>query len=396
VLLTAARGRACQQNAGARAAERRWLWFLHADSRLVPTTLPALADKRATDPKRLSHAVQGELDWIIQKAIDKDRARRYDTALGLALDIRRHLDGDAVLAAPPSTAYRMRKFVSRHRGAAAAAAVITLALILGLIGTLWQASVAARQRMPRESSCAGPGRHRLRRRSLKSSDPTQQGRTDTTVADAMRQAASRLNAGGLARARPWRSAADHRVGAQRHEQSTEARPFAEQSSHSSASCTATRITRRRRIGHPWSDRRVTGPFTDADAILTEAIQIRRALVPLNGRHSSSRSTNWPARSFDCRRWTRCCVLSEASARHRTPVHPEGDRTWRSRSTGSRSPTRTSASSTSPRNYLDAGHHARVLPAISPIHARSSGTSRRRDEPLAAIPRRSTSPTRRWR
>ena len=63
--------------------------------------------------------MRGELDWIVMKALEKDRARRYETASGFARDIERYLDGEAVEACPPSAGYRLRKFASRHRAALA-------------------------------------------------------------------------------------------------------------------------------------------------------------------------------------------------------------------------------------------------------------------------------------
>jgi serine/threonine protein kinase/tetratricopeptide (TPR) repeat protein len=108
-------------------------------------TLASVAAHRHTEPKKLGPLVRGELDWIVMKALEKDRGRRYETANGLAMDVRRYLSGDAVVAAPPSTAYRMRKFVRRHRTQVVGAGVVAAALVLGLAGTAWQASVANRQ-----------------------------------------------------------------------------------------------------------------------------------------------------------------------------------------------------------------------------------------------------------
>jgi serine/threonine protein kinase/tetratricopeptide (TPR) repeat protein len=78
-------------------------------------TLPSISVQRGTEPDRLTKLLRGELDWIVMKALDKDRARRYATANGLARDIKRYLDGDPVEAGPPSTAYRLRKLASKHR-----------------------------------------------------------------------------------------------------------------------------------------------------------------------------------------------------------------------------------------------------------------------------------------
>ncbi len=71
------------------------------------------------------------------KAIEKDRARRYETATGFAADILRHLASEPVLAAPPSSAYRLRKFVQKHRGSVIAASLLLLALLAGIAGTTW-------------------------------------------------------------------------------------------------------------------------------------------------------------------------------------------------------------------------------------------------------------------
>ena len=105
-------------------------------------TLASIAAHRRTEPKRLGALLRGDLDWIVMKALEKDRGRRYETASGLATDIRRHLAGETVVAAPPSASYRLRKFVRRNRGPVAAALAIALALLLGAIGFAWQASVA--------------------------------------------------------------------------------------------------------------------------------------------------------------------------------------------------------------------------------------------------------------
>jgi hypothetical protein len=94
-----------------------------------------VAARRRCEPARLVGQLQGDLDWIVMKCLEKDRGRRYQTANGLAEDIDRHLAGEPVEAAPPSRAYRARKFAARNRGPVAAALAIALALVLGTIGT---------------------------------------------------------------------------------------------------------------------------------------------------------------------------------------------------------------------------------------------------------------------
>src|SRR5579859_1305085 len=68
-----------------------------------------MARRRQSDPTRLVHLIRGDLDWIVMKALEKDRARRYETANGLAADVRRHLDNEPVEAGPPSKVYRLQK-----------------------------------------------------------------------------------------------------------------------------------------------------------------------------------------------------------------------------------------------------------------------------------------------
>jgi tetratricopeptide (TPR) repeat protein len=83
----------------------------------------------------LSRVLRGDLDWIVMKALEKDRGRRYATAGDMAEDIRRHLANEPVIAGPPGAGYRVRKFLARHRAAVASFALIALALVVGMIAT---------------------------------------------------------------------------------------------------------------------------------------------------------------------------------------------------------------------------------------------------------------------
>jgi serine/threonine protein kinase/tetratricopeptide (TPR) repeat protein len=105
---------------------------------------PAVATSRRSDPVRLSRMLQGDLDWIVMKALEKDRTRRYPTANGLASDIERYLNDAPVSAGPPSASYRMQKFVRRNRGLIAAGSAIVLVLLVGLAASIWQAVRATR------------------------------------------------------------------------------------------------------------------------------------------------------------------------------------------------------------------------------------------------------------
>jgi tetratricopeptide (TPR) repeat protein len=90
--------------------------------------LPTLAANRGTEPAKLTRLVRGELDWIVMKALEKDRSRRYETANGFAMDVQRYLADEPVLACPPSAGYRLRKFARRNKGRLAVAACLFLAL----------------------------------------------------------------------------------------------------------------------------------------------------------------------------------------------------------------------------------------------------------------------------
>tara|TARA_R110002072_G_scaffold109160_1_gene236358 strand:+ start:149480 stop:152827 length:3348 start_codon:yes stop_codon:yes gene_type:complete len=96
-----------------------------------------VAMHRRIDGRRLAVDLRGDLDWIVMKCLEKDRARRYETANALAADIENHLRDQPVTAGPPSTAYRMRKFVRRNRTLVFATSLVALVLLLGAGGTTW-------------------------------------------------------------------------------------------------------------------------------------------------------------------------------------------------------------------------------------------------------------------
>src|SRR5262245_60020521 len=97
--------------------------------------LPTLSANRGTEPRKLTGLLRHELDWIVMKALEKDRTRRYETTNGFAADVQRYLAGEAVQAHPPSATYRLRKFVRRHRGQVIAASLVLAALLAGFAGT---------------------------------------------------------------------------------------------------------------------------------------------------------------------------------------------------------------------------------------------------------------------
>jgi hypothetical protein len=105
-----------------------------------------VAANRRLDPAALSSALKRDLDWIVMKALDKDRNRRYSTAGALAQDVSRYLMHQPVEARPPSTWYRLAKFSRRNKVAISTASMVAAALIVGTIISVWQARVAVRER----------------------------------------------------------------------------------------------------------------------------------------------------------------------------------------------------------------------------------------------------------
>ena len=106
---------------------------------LAGAAMPDTSFAHRRDVRTIRKELRGDLDWIVLKAIEKDRSRRYETANGLAADLRRHLNNEPVVARPPSTAYRLQKWVRRNKLAFAAAGIVTTALVLGITMSTWQA-----------------------------------------------------------------------------------------------------------------------------------------------------------------------------------------------------------------------------------------------------------------
>ena len=104
------------------------------------------AGVRQAEPRQLAGLLKGDLDWITMKALEKDRARRYDSPTALAADITRYLTDEPVLASPPSVSYRTSKFIKRHRVGVLAASVVFLALITLAVSMTVQAVRIARER----------------------------------------------------------------------------------------------------------------------------------------------------------------------------------------------------------------------------------------------------------
>ena len=122
----------------------------------------SIAQDRRTDIRTLGRRLHGELDWITLKAMDKDRTRRYQTAHVLAEDIQRYLDQEPVLAGPPSTVYRLRKFVARNRGLVCSVATVALILLVATIVSLSQMVSARRAEKTAEEARLEEAKQRQR------------------------------------------------------------------------------------------------------------------------------------------------------------------------------------------------------------------------------------------
>ncbi len=100
-------------------------------STLEKASLSIVAECRGVQPHNLGQLVRGELDWIVMRALEKDRQQRYESASAFAADVKRHLEGEPVQACPPSAAYRLRKFARRNKVALATVGLVTAALLTG-------------------------------------------------------------------------------------------------------------------------------------------------------------------------------------------------------------------------------------------------------------------------
>jgi hypothetical protein len=141
---------------------------------LASKELSAAAFQRRAEPPRLVAQIRGDLDWIVMKALEKERARRYETANGLAMDIQRHLSNEPVMARPPSRAYRLQKLVRRNKVVFVAGAIVSASLIAALSVSTWmlvrereerqRAVTAERQqaRLAQEAELARSNEARLR------------------------------------------------------------------------------------------------------------------------------------------------------------------------------------------------------------------------------------------
>ncbi len=144
--------------------------------------LTTTAKRRATETSKLVSQLKGDLDWIVMKCLEKDRTRRYETANGLASDITRHLTNEPVVARPPSARYKLQKAFRRNKLVYVAGTVVFVALMLGVMLSVWQAVRAqraeqfARQRLEESEAIS-----KFMTEVFQSPDPAKDGRTITVV-----------------------------------------------------------------------------------------------------------------------------------------------------------------------------------------------------------------------
>ena len=109
-------------------------------------SLPAIAENRRSESRKLSLLIRGELDWIVMKSLEKERKRRYATANEFAADIERYLNGEPVSASPPSVIYRLRKTCRRHWVMITTSAVVLAAVLVGSVTSSYLAVQATNAR----------------------------------------------------------------------------------------------------------------------------------------------------------------------------------------------------------------------------------------------------------
>jgi serine/threonine protein kinase len=142
--------------------------------------LASISARRRTEPSRLTKLLRGELDWIVMKALEKDRTRRYETANGFARDVERYLHDEPVEASPPSATYRLRKFARKHRVALVTAGAFMMVLLLAAAVSTWQAIVAleAEARATKEAGRARAAEQRALEQTARAVAAEQEARTD--------------------------------------------------------------------------------------------------------------------------------------------------------------------------------------------------------------------------
>ncbi len=156
-----------------------------------------IAEKRGADPQRLPSLLAGDLDWIVMKAVEKDRQGRYETANGLAMDVRRYLKEEPVLARPPSRGYLLKKLIRRNRVTFAAGSVAVFGLLAGFSVSTWlffreKAAREEQARLHHEAEIARHNTEEARARAEKARASEARLSEDAKVAESVAEAAVKL------------------------------------------------------------------------------------------------------------------------------------------------------------------------------------------------------------
>jgi WD40 repeat protein/serine/threonine protein kinase len=145
--------------------------------------LTTTAKRRSVEAAKLSKLLRGDLDWIVMKCLEKDRTRRYETANGLALDLRRYLNCEPVIARPPSKLYELQKAVRRHKVGFAATAAIIIALAVGVAFSSWQAVRATRAKRDALSARADADTRRVEADAARQAEQVQREKAEQARAN---------------------------------------------------------------------------------------------------------------------------------------------------------------------------------------------------------------------
>jgi tetratricopeptide (TPR) repeat protein len=148
-----------------------------------------VSERRGVDGRRLGQLLRGELDWIVMRALEKDRNRRYESASAFAADIQRYLNDEAVAACPPSAGYRLRKFARRNRRALVTAGIVAVTLIAATAVSVWQAAVAREAQYQAEADRTQAEIERDRARSAERQAKSDQDRAQEAERHAATEAA---------------------------------------------------------------------------------------------------------------------------------------------------------------------------------------------------------------
>ena len=153
----------------------------------------AIAQRRRTDLRHLQRALRGDLDWITMKAMHPDRVLRYETANGLAADLRRHLSNEPVAARPPSTRYRLEKFVRRHRmGVIVAGVASVLVTVSSVVATVGFVRARRAEQLAAEEAAAATQVADFMVDLFRQSDPNVQRRQNMTALALLEQGIRRV------------------------------------------------------------------------------------------------------------------------------------------------------------------------------------------------------------